>query len=162
MRTPSPFLPLSLVLLTALTACGGGSLTLPADGSPASLRAMSGNGQRATVGTQLPDPLVVRVTDGASRPVPQVAVDFRFQSAVAGAQFIPATATTNDSGFASVRVRLGTTAGAQTIEAAVAASPSSALLATFGVTAVAAPSGGGGSPGTPGPGHGSGHGDGDD
>jgi hypothetical protein len=153
MRTFSPSQLLSLVLTTTLAACGGGDLTLPADGSPASLRAMSGSGQQATVGAQLPDPLVVRLTDGAARPVPGVAVNFRFQSDVPGAQFEPATVTTNDTGYAFVQVRLGTTPGDQTIEAAVGASPSSALLATFGVTAL---------PGNPDRGHGGGHNEGDD
>jgi hypothetical protein len=153
MRTFSPFLLFSLVLLAS---CGGG-LTLPADGSPARLRAVSGSGQQATVGTQLPAPLVVRLTDNAARPVPGVTVDFRFQSDVPGARFEPATVTTNDTGFAFVQVRLGTTPGDQTIEAAVGASPSSALLTTFGVTALAPPSEGG-RPGDPGRGHGGGNG----
>ena len=152
MRTFSPFQLVSLVLTTTLAACGGGELTLPADGSPASLRAVSGSGQQATVGTRLPDPLVVRLTDGAARPVPGVAVNFRFQSDVPGAQFEPATVTTNDTGFAFVQVLLGTTPGDQTIEAAVGASTSSALLTTFGVTALAPP---------PGAGRGGGHGGGD-
>jgi hypothetical protein len=158
MRTFPPFQLLSLVVTTTLAACGGGNLTLPADGSPASLRAMSGSGQQGTVGTQLPAPLVVRLTDGAARPVPGTAVNFRFQSDVPGAQFEPATVTTDDTGFASVRVRLGTTAGAQTIEAAVGASPSSGLLATFGVTALSPP-GGSGPPGRPGRGGGGGNDD---
>jgi hypothetical protein len=112
---------------------------------------MSGSGQQGAVGTQLPDPLVVRLTDGVARPVAGVAVNFRFQSDVPGAQFEPATVTTNDTGFAFVRVRLGTTAGNQTIEAAVGAG--SALLTTFGVTALAPPPAGGGRPGNPGRGH---------
>jgi hypothetical protein len=148
MRTSSPLLLLSLIL-TTLAGCAGGDLTLPADGSPASLRAMSGSGQQATVGTRLPDPLVVRLTDGAGRPVRGVTVDFRFQSDIPEAQFEPATTVmTNDTGFASVQVRLGTTPGDQTVEAAVGASPSSGLLATFGVTAVAPQDGGGSNPGT--------------
>jgi hypothetical protein len=162
MRTFSPFQLLSVVLTTTLAACAGGDLTLPADGSPASLRAMSGSGQQGTVGTQLPDPLVVRLTDGAARPVPGVVVDFRFESDVPGAQFDPATVTTDDTGFASVRVRLGSTAGAQTIEAAVGANPSSDLLATFGVTAVAPSDGGGGHPGKSKKGGGKGKGHDDD
>jgi hypothetical protein len=146
MRTSSPFLLLSLIV-TPLAGCGGSDLTLPTDGFPASLRAMSGSGQQATVGTRLPDPLVVRLLDGVGRPVRGVTVDFRFQTDIPGAQFEPATTvTTNDTGFASVQVRLGATPGDQTIEAAVGASPSSALLATFGVTAVA-PQGGGSNPG---------------
>jgi hypothetical protein len=148
MRTSSPFQLLSLIVTTTLAGCGGGDLTLPADGSPATLRAMSGGGQQGAVGTRLPDPLVVRLTDVAGRRVPGVTVEFRFQSDVPGAQFEPATTvTTNDTGFASVEVRLGTTPGDQTIEAAVGGSPSSGLLATFGVKAVAPQDGGDRNPG---------------
>jgi hypothetical protein len=148
MRTFSPFQLLSLILTTTLAGCGSGDLTLPADGSPATLRAMSGSGQQAAVGTQLPDPLVVRLTDVAGRRVSGETVEFRFQNDVPGAQFEPATTvTTNDTGFAFVQVRLGTTPGDQTIEAAVGASPSSGLLATFGVTAVAPQDDGGSHPG---------------
>ena len=162
MRTSPPIHLLSLALTAALAACGGGDLTLPADGSPASLRAMSGSGQQGTVGSQLPDPLVVRLTDVAGRPVRGATVEFRFQSDIPGAQFKPATTvTTNDTGFASVQVRLGTIPGDQTIEAVVGASPSSGLLANFGVTAVARQNGGG-RPGNPGHGGGNGGGDGDD
>jgi hypothetical protein len=161
MRPFSPPQLLCLILTTTLTACGGSDLTLPADGSPANLQAMSGTGQQGTIGTQLPGPLVVRLTDRAARPVPGISVDFRFQGDVAGAQFEPDTVATNDTGFASVRVRLGTTAGPQTIEAVVGGDPSSSLLATFGVTALA-PQGGGDRPGNPGRGRGRGHDDDDD
>jgi hypothetical protein len=152
---------LCLVLTTTLTACGGSDLTLPADGSPAYLRAMSGSGQQGTVGSELPNPLVVRLTDRAARGVPGMSVGFQFQTDVPGAQFEPATVMTNDTGFAIVRVRLGTTAGPQTIEAVVGPDPSSGLLATFGVTALA-PQGGGDRPGNPGRGRGHGHDDNDD
>jgi hypothetical protein len=159
MRTLSPPQLLCLIL-TATVGCGGGDLTLPADGSPASLQAMSGSGQEGTVGTRLPAPLVVRLTDAVARPVRGVPIEFRFQSDVPGAQFQPATVTTNDTGFAFVQVLLGTTPGDQTIEAAVGASPLPSLLATFGVTAVAPQNRGGGRPDKPGKGRG--HGDDDD
>jgi hypothetical protein len=160
MRTFSPPLLLCLILTATALACGAGDLTLPADGSPASLQAMSGNGQQGTIGTSLPDPLVVRLTDALARPVPGVPVAFRFQSDVPGAQFKPSIVATDDTGYASVEVVLGTTAGAQTVEAAVGASPSPSLLATFGVTTVAPKNGGGGRPDKPGKGRG--HGDDDD
>jgi hypothetical protein len=137
MRIFSPPQLLCLILTATAAGCGAGDLTLPADGSPANLKAVSGSGQQGTVGTRLPDPLVVRLTDGAGRQVPRVPVEFRFQSDVPGAQFEPSVVATDDTGFASVQVVLGTTAGSQTIEAAVGASPSPGLLATFGVTAVA-------------------------
>jgi hypothetical protein len=124
------------VLAAVLVACGGSDLMLPADGSPASLRAVSGDGQQGKVGTQLPDPLVVRLTDGAAHPVSGVAIAFRFQTDVPAARVDPTTTTTNDSGFASVRARLGTTTGPQTIEARLADDAASDLLATFGLTAL--------------------------
>jgi hypothetical protein len=162
MRTFSPLQLLYLVPITAAAGCGA-DLTLPADGNPAQLQAVSGSGQEGTVGTRLPDPLVVRLTDGVGRHVAKVSVEFRFQSNVPGAQFEPSVVATDDTGFASVTVMLGTTPGAQTVEAAVSASPSSSLLATFGVTAVAAKNGGGGDrPGKPGKGHGHGHDEDDD
>jgi hypothetical protein len=149
---------LSVVLTASVAACGAGDLTLPGDGSPASLQAVSGSGQKATVGTPLPKPLIVRLVDRAGRQVSGVPVAFRFQSDVPGAQFVPSLVATDDTGFAKVQVVLGTTPGDQTIEAAIGPTPSPGLLATFGVTAEPAKNdgGGGGGPGRPGngPGHG--------
>jgi hypothetical protein len=116
-------------------ACGS-DLTLPAGGSPSVLRAFSGDGQEGTVGTELPQPLVVRLTDGAANPVAHVALEFRFQDEVPAARIEPATRETDDSGFASVRVRLGNTAGAQTIEARLAEDPTSDLRTIFVLRAV--------------------------
>jgi hypothetical protein len=160
MRILSPRL-IYLLLAASTMACGA-DLTLPADASPARLQAVSGSGQEGTVGTPLPNPLVVRLTDGAGRQVAKVPVTFRFQSEVPGARFQPSVVATDDTGFASVQVVLGTTPGAQTVEAAVAASPSADLLATFGVTVLASRNGGGSQPGKPSkpskPGKGGGHG----
>jgi hypothetical protein len=156
MRTIFPILLSYLVL--AASGCGA-DLTLPADSNPARLQAVSGSGQQGTVGTRLPDPLVVRLTDAAGREVANVPVEFRFQGDIPGAQFEPSIVPTDDTGFASVRVVLGTTAGDQIVEATVGSA--SSLQATFGITAVAAkPDGPGkGGPGKPGKGHGPGRGD---
>jgi hypothetical protein len=132
------------VLAAVLVACGGSDLTLPADGSPSSLRAVSGDGQQGTVGSQLPDPLVVLLTDGAGHPVSGVSIAFRFQTDVPAAKVDPTMITTNDSGSASVRVRLGTTTGPQTIEARLADDAASDLLATFGLTVLPRHGGNGG------------------
>jgi hypothetical protein len=166
MRTFSPLQLLYLVPIASAAGCGA-DLILPADGEPARLQAVSGSGQEGTVGTRLPDPLVVRLTDRAGRYVASVPVEFRFQSNVPGAQFEPSVVATDDTGFASVTVVLGATPGAQTVEAVVGASPPSSLLTTFGVTAVAAKNGGGGGggggrPGKPGKGGGHGHDEDDD
>jgi hypothetical protein len=113
-------------------ACGS-DLTLPA-GSP-SLRAFSGDGQEGTVGTELPEPLVVRLTDGAN-PVAGVALEFRFRDEVPAARVEPSTRETDDSGFAAVRVRLGNTVGPQTVEASVADETANDLRTVFGLTAL--------------------------
>ena len=129
--------PLHFFYLTlgTLTACGGGNLTLPVDGSPVNLRAISGDGQQATVGSELPDPLVVRLTDASAHPVFGVAVVFGFQTDVPDAVVNPTTVTTDSTGTAFARVRLGTVTGPQTVEARVV--EAAELRTTFGLTALA-------------------------
>jgi hypothetical protein len=133
---------LSCVLATSLLSCGGGDLVLPDDKAPVALQAVSGDGQEATVGSRLPDPLVVLLTDGAARPVAGVPLTFRFRDDVPDAEIDPASVETDESGRASARVTLGATTGPHTVEAVVAQGPS--LSTTFGVTAVAKRGGGGG------------------
>jgi hypothetical protein len=149
---------LGLALLPSAVSCGGSDLTFPPDGSPSSLVAVSGSGQRGTVGTQLPKPLVVQVVNEAARPVRQVSL--RFQTEAPGAEILPASIATDDSGYAEVRVRLGTTEGTQTIEARIA-EPASELRTSFALKALAehSPRDGGGNGGdNRGGGHGRGHG----
>ena len=133
-------MPLSRVLGPALglavVACAGGVLTLPNNGAPVELTAVSGDGQQATIGSRLPQPLVVRVTDAAGGPVAEVPLVFRFQTAVPDAEIDPASVATDSTGHASVRVRLGTVAGPQTIEATIAQDAGPDVRATFGVTAL--------------------------
>ena len=131
----------SLVLGTALTGCGG-SLTLPDDGSPAALLAVSGDGQQARVGSRLDNPLVVKLTDASSRPIAGVPVVFQFKIDVPDAQIDPAEAATDSAGLASAQVRLGTSTGPQEVEARVASAAQ--LRATFVVTAIARGKGGNG------------------
>jgi hypothetical protein len=121
---------------TVLLACAGGNLNLPNDGNPVELTAVSGSGQEAKVGSLLPEPLVVRVTDAAQGPVAQVPLVFRFQEEFPDAEIEPASVETDSNGLAWVRVRLGTTTGPQTIEAILAQDPASEARATFGVTAL--------------------------
>lgn len=124
---------LATVAGLGLLACQGGDLTLPPDVSPASLDMVSGNGQLGTVGTPLPSPLVVRVTDAAKQPVPNVTL--RFETQVPGAEIDPPVIATNDTGVAAVQVRLGSTEGVQTIVASLA--EAEALKTTFALIAVA-------------------------
>lgn len=136
MCTPRSWL-FCLVVAAAIIGCGGDNLTLPGDGGPAALTAISGYDQAGTVGSRLDEPLVARVTDSDSRPLAGVAVVFRFQNDVPGAELDPAEVTTDAGGLASAEVRLGDDTGSQTVEAQVAQASSSNLRATFDLTAVA-------------------------
>lgn len=129
----TPYRAFPLVLALALTGCGG-SLTLPDDGSPATLRAISGDGQEGTIGSKLDEPLVVKLTDASAHPVAGVPVLFHFTSDVPAAELDPEQATTDSSGRASAEVRLGISTGSHQIEARVT-SPAE-LSATFVVTAL--------------------------
>ena len=122
-------------LATSSSACSG-DLILPSDDSPAALNRVSGNDQEGTVGSRLPDPLVVRVTDASSQPMEGVAVDFRFDSDAPDAVVTP-QAVTDGSGEAAAEVWLGTEAGPITVLAQVSQASSSDLRAAFGLTAVA-------------------------
>jgi hypothetical protein len=165
-------LPRSLILALALavTACGSSDLTLPSSATPAKLLRVSGDGQKATAGDQVPEPLVVRLTDENSRGLAGIPVVFRFQSAVPSAELDRADAATDTAGLAQVRVTLGTTVGTQTVEARVSQEVQSDLVATFDLTALDVPApGGGGDEGGGGnkgggddKGHGKGHGHGHD
>lgn len=75
-------------------------------GAPARLLAVSGDGQQATPGSTLGEPLIVRVEDRDGRPVPGVPVEFRV--AYGGGLLSPRTATTNASGIAQTTWTLGT------------------------------------------------------
>jgi hypothetical protein len=106
---------------------------LPGDAGPARVNAVSGSGQEGTVGTELPRPLVVQVTDASDRPVRNAFVDFLTE--VPGAELNPSEGTTDSSGRAEVRVQLGTVEGIQVVEARLA--QDAGLRALFSVTAVA-------------------------
>lgn len=133
-------------LAAGLTACGE-SLTLPGDGGPAALTAVSGNQQEGTAGKRLDDPLVVRVTDAGSSPLAGVPVVFRFEGEIPGAEIDPGEAVTDANGHASAQVRLGDTTGSQNVEAQVAQASSSNLRTTFDLTAVEGNDKKGGKPG---------------
>lgn len=131
-----------IALAAVLTACGGEGLTLPGDGAPAggapaALTAVSGYDQAGTVGSWLDRPLVVRVTDSGSNPLAGVAIEFRFQSEIPGAEVDLTVDATNADGIASARVRLGEDSGSQPVEALVAQASASNLRATFDLTALA-------------------------
>ena len=82
----------------------------------AAIEAVSGDAQSATVGTALPDSLVVRVTDAFGNPVSGAAVDW----AADPGSITPGTVETTADGRAAARRILGAEAGTQT---AAASSP---------------------------------------
>ncbi len=123
-----------LMALT-LAGCSAEGLSLPDDGSLAVLRAVSGDAQSGTAGTLLDDPLVVKATDAVGRPVQGAPILFRFTDAVGG-ELAPATVQTDTAGRAQAEVRLGSSAGTQTVEA-LADLSSEHLRVSFSLTAVA-------------------------
>ena len=131
---------IAAVMLT-LAGCSGGDLTLPRPGQsdpdqPAALKVLSGDDQRADVGTVLDDPLTVQVLDERSQPVPGIRVQFSFLGEVTGAALDPASVETDEAGRAEATVRLGDLPGEQVIVAAVADTELPALRAQFSATAV--------------------------
>lgn len=88
-------------------------------------------------GSTLPNPLVVRLFDGSGRPVVGAAITFRFQGDIPNGEVTPASDRTDTTGLASARVRLGSTTGAQTVEALVTQPADPVLRATFDATALA-------------------------
>jgi len=128
-------LPLQITLMsvtaTLVVACGAGNLLLPGESRAAAIAVVKGNNQTAPGGQALADSLVVRVTDSQNRPVAQLRVAFVVTAG--GGTAAPDTAVTDNNGHAASRWTLGTTVGAQAVEARVTGSDS--VNATF--TAVA-------------------------
>jgi len=156
------------VCLAGLAAgCGGSGLTLPGTSEPAQLAIVGGDGQQGLPGETLADPLVVSLQDIAGRPVAGAPVRFQFTDDLPSASLTPDTATTDSTGRAAARVRLGRRTGVQAVDATVAAAGED-LRVRFEVTAVAPsspppqdPGGGAGGGGGGGGSGDSGHGGGD-
>ncbi len=157
-RLPSRYLA-GGVLITLLASCSGADLLLPKDGTPAVLRMVSGDEQRAPAGDPVEHPLIVEALDRGSRPVPGAVIVFEFVDLPSGAELAPANTETDSVGRASVEVKLGTPTGDQSVEARLD-DPASELRVEFRLTALQ-PKGGGGDEGGGGGGRGRG-GDGDD
>jgi chitodextrinase len=113
---PIALVPLSLALMTA---CGGGDLVLPENGSAVAIRVVDGDGQQGAVGAPLGAPVVVEVTSAGGDPVPGAMVEFALTSAGDGGEIAPATALTSADGRAQAHVLLGDKVGLQTGEARV-------------------------------------------
>ena len=106
------------------------SATATAD-APTTLELVSGNNQSAPVGTELANPLVVRVTDANGNPVENVGVTWTAQ---VGGSVSESNTSTNASGLAQVTRTLGVLPGPHTTTATVAGLDGSPV--TFTSTAV--------------------------
>ncbi|MGH7585473.1 MAG: hypothetical protein ACREMH_04435 [Gemmatimonadales bacterium] len=80
---------------------------LDVNGPPDNVAEAGGNDQAATVGTDLPLPLSVRIADSDDRSVPAVGVNWT----VTGGTLSAPTDTTDEAGVASVRWTMPTTPG---------------------------------------------------
>jgi hypothetical protein len=119
-------------------ACGGEGLTLPSEGEPAHITVVRGDGQNGRVGTQLGQPLVVKVTDTQDRPVEGATVNFTFDGDAAGSSTTPPSATTDVNGEASAIITLGTRVGPVTGHATVPV-PEGTVPVSTPFTAMAVP-----------------------
>jgi Bacterial Ig-like domain (group 1) len=109
-------------------------------GTAASLVLISGSGQTAQPGSELPDPLVVRLVDAAGNGIPDRAVSWIV--ATGGGSVAPTTGNTDADGIATAAWTLGPTAGPNTLNAVVSGIDNGVVLFT-----ATAGSGGGGSGG---------------
>ena len=128
------------LLILPLAACAGGDLLLPED--QVQLRAVSGSGQTAPVGSPVPHPLVVEAVNGAGKPVEGAVIVFRFVDPPSGAEIAPPVSETGPAGRAEVAVTLGTAAGDQPVEASLD-DPQREVSVRFLLTAIATNDGGG-------------------
>lgn len=105
----------SVKAYTSTAAGGGGGGGGGGSSSPSALYAAGGSGQSAAAGTVLPVPLSVRVADASGNGVAGVPVSFAVTAG--GGTVTPSSATTDAQGMASTTLRLGATAGANTVVA---------------------------------------------
>lgn len=93
-----------------LAGCGSIAGSTDAAISP-SITLVSGDGQSATVGTALPAPVIVGISDGAS-PLPGYTVSFAVTSG--GGSVTASSAVSDERGLAQFDFTMGTTAGSNT------------------------------------------------
>jgi hypothetical protein len=101
---------------------------------PTTIALASGNNQSAPVGSPLPNPLIVLVTDANGNPVTGVSVNW---TAEGGGSVSGATSGTNASGMAQITRTLGAVPGGYTTSAAVGGLSGSPI--SFTSTAVVGP-----------------------
>jgi len=124
--------------LLLATACGQDP-TAPPDLGQISLLVVSGDGQSGVVGTELPQPLVIRATNSRGAGIADLTVNFHVTSG-AGNMFA-GSASTNSRGVAADYWTLGTSiAQVQAVEVrAVLANGQKQILGVFTATALPGP-----------------------
>lgn len=123
----------TLLLLTALAACGRDSSAPVDEGRPASVAVAAGNGQAATVGMPLPTPVSIVVKDAGGRPLAGVQIDWEVTEG--GGFTLPARTVTDAAGNAGTRWYLGPRSDSPH---RLLARATSALAASFSAAAVPA------------------------
>jgi hypothetical protein len=119
----------------------GSPVTFTSTGTPgtaASLVLISGDGQSAAAGSQLPNPVVVRLVDAQGNPLEHGAV--AWVVGAGGGSVTPESGQTDRDGFASARWTMGSSAGSNTLSAVA----SGVGIVTFTATATGGGGGGGG------------------
>jgi len=124
-------IPTSLAMFAALSlaGCGGDSA---APEVPVTLTLVSGDGQSGTVGEELADPLVVRVTTVEGETIADVSVSWSVDAG--GGQVSPSSDATNQDGLSEVTWSLGRNASAAQTATASVSGPSPSSV-TFNATA---------------------------
>lgn len=120
--------------------CGGPFCVSPGPPAATKLRMDSGEGQTGAPGRELPQPIVVRVTDNEDRPIGDV--DVSFTVGQGGGSLTESTVPSDIDGLAQVNWTLGPDPGAQTIQVAASASSGTPLDGsplTFSAQAVRPP-----------------------
>jgi plastocyanin len=129
-----------IALLIPVLACDGGRLGFTTgiggpigggDSVPATISIVSGDGQTATVGSPLPDSLMVLVRDAGGQAVSGVAVQWTVTGG--GGTLATATSTTDAAGHAANRLTVGAAVGPQAVTAALQSDVS--INVTFTATA---------------------------
>ncbi|HEV2130959.1 MAG TPA: Ig-like domain-containing protein [Longimicrobiaceae bacterium] len=106
------------VTITATSEGRAGTASVTVESAPpARLEIHSGDDQRGTKKTPLPDPLAVRVTDAQNNPVPGVTVTWTIQSGKG--TVTPASSETDANGIARTQWTLGSKPGSQKARASV-------------------------------------------
>jgi hypothetical protein len=104
--------------LTVTVTAGGiavAAFTITCQAPTLRLEIYAGNGQHAKVGTQLPNPLGVRVLDAAGNPVTDVTVAWVVRSG--GGSVRPSSSIPDEEGKAFTLWTVGSTSGTNTVDA---------------------------------------------